>query len=290
MKPTPVSSGLQLLLAFVVPSLCFAQAPTPEPHRPDWTYSAKITAVWVGGNSESSTFGLGSTLRRTGGLVDLTFEAGAIRTDASTKTRRAVGTSDVFQIQEDVVRQKTAESYFVRGRGDRKIGNGLLLFFGADWLRNTFAGIEHRTLLAMGTGVVWAQSDNFHFKTDLGGTYTFQEDVVVNPFLKTAFPGVRFTTDIMRTLTHTTKWESVLISDLNLNETDDIRVDFTNAVSLSISSRLGLKPSLQLQWRNQPALKELDLFTAAGEKTTQKVQIPLEKMDTFFTLALVVTL
>ena len=94
----------------------------------------------------------------------------------------------------------------------------------------------------------------------------------------------------MKALTSTTKWESILISDLNLDETEDVRVDFVNALSLSISSRLGLKPSLQVQWRNQPALTKLDLFTAGGQPTTETVQVPLEKMDTFFTLALVVTL
>jgi putative salt-induced outer membrane protein YdiY len=288
MKPTLVHCGTTLLPLLALPIVLSAQTQGPPP--PDWTYSAKLTAVWVGGNSSSSTFGLGSTLRRTGGRVDLTFEAGAIRTDASKKTRRAVGTTTTYEIAEDETREKTAESYFVRGRADRKLGESLLLFVGADWLRNTFAGIESRTLLAAGAGIVWSKTERFAFKTDLGATYTFQEDVVSNPFLKTNFPGVRFSADLMRTLTATTKWESILISDLNLDETDDVRVDFVNALSLSISSRLGLKPSLQVQWRNQPALTELDLFTSSGQATTQSVRVPLEKMDTFFTLALVVTL
>ena len=288
MRPKLVDCGMALPLVLSLPLMVSAQTPTPP--GPDWTYSAKLTAVWVGGNSESSTFGLGSTLRRTGGLIDLTFEAGAIRTDASKKTRRAVGTATTYQIAEDVTREKTAESYFVRGRADRKLGEKLLLFVGADWLRNTFAGIESRTLMAAGTGVLWAKGDRLSFKTDLGATYTFQQDVVENPFLKTRFPGIRFSADFMKALTSTTKWESILISDLNLDETEDVRVDFVNALSLSISSRLGLKPSLQVQWRNQPALTKLDLFTAGGQPTTETVQVPLEKMDTFFTLALVVTL
>ena len=288
MKPTMVLLTTALLPALAIPSAVCAQAAAPP--EPDWTYSAKLTAVWVGGNSESSTFGLGSTLRRTVGRIDLTFEAGAIRTDASRKTRRAVGTPTTYDIAEDKTREKTAESYFVRGRADRKMGDRFLLFVGADWLRNTFAGIESRTLLAAGGGVVWAKAEKFSFKTDLGATYTFQEDVVTNPFLKTNFPGVRFSADLTRVLTTTTKWESILISDLNLDETQDVRIDLVNALSLSISSRLGLKPSLQVQWRNQPALTKLDLFTTSGQATTQTVQVPLEKMDTFFTLALVVTL
>ena len=57
------SSGWRLLAvcgvmaSIVVPTTAMAQ--TPEL---GWSYSAQLTAVWAGGNSESSTFGLGSTL------------------------------------------------------------------------------------------------------------------------------------------------------------------------------------------------------------------------------------
>src|SRR5688572_7617408 len=105
----------------IMPAVLSAQDPA-APALPKWTYSAKVTAVWVGGNSESSTFGLGSSLRRTGRLVDVNIEAGAIRTDASKKTHRAVGTPTSFRIEEEESSEKTAESYFVRARGDRKIG------------------------------------------------------------------------------------------------------------------------------------------------------------------------
>ena len=71
---------------------------------------------------------------------------------------------------------------------------------------------------------------------------------------------------------------------------EDARADFTNAVSVAVSSRIALKPALQLVWRNQPALTEIELFTPAGAPTGTTVVEPLEKLDSFFTLALVVTL
>ena len=269
-----------------IPSLALGQA-TPDM---GWSYSAKLTAVWAGGNSESSTFGLGSTLRRLGERAELTFETGAIRTDASLKTRRAVGTSTSYSVEEDQDNQKTAESYFARARQGWIVKDGFVVFAGADWLRNSFAGIDSRTLFATGVGNVWSNSETFKFKTDLGVTYTFQQDVVENPFLKSSFPGVRFAWDLRRTLSRTTQWESTLVSDLNLDDTDDLRFDFTNGLPVSISSRLSLKPGLQLLWRNRPALTNVDLFTPLGTATGQQVQVPLEKLDSFFTLALVVTL
>ncbi|MGH7468331.1 MAG: DUF481 domain-containing protein [Longimicrobiales bacterium] len=280
------TSFLALTCVMAAPQAAVTQAaPVPA-----WSYQARITAVWAGGNTESSTFGLGSSLRRAGQQVELKFEAGAIRTDASVKSRRATGTASSYLVTEDEVHQKTAENYFVRLRSDRKLGGRVVIFAGADWLRNTFAGIDSRMLLATGGGTSWVNREDFRVRTDLGATYTFQEDVVDNPFVKSKFPGLRFSADLLRALTPTTKWESALIYDQNIDQTDDARIDFTNSLSLAISSRIALNPSLQLLWRNQPALTEVDLFNSIGTPTGEKVQVPLEKMDSFFTLAVVVTL
>jgi hypothetical protein len=137
---------------------------------------------------------------------------------------------------------------------------------------------------------VWANSEEFRLKTDYGVTYTFQSDVVENPFLRSKFPGLRFSWDAMRRLTETAHIESVLVTDLNIENTDDVRADFTNGLTLAINSALALKPSVQLQWRNEPALTEIELFAPDGALTGEKVRVPLDKFDTFVTIALVVTL
>jgi hypothetical protein len=43
-------------------------------------------------------------------------------------------------------------------------------------------------------------------------------------------------------------------------------------------------------WRNDPALEALDLFTSGGDPTGTTVLAPLDKLDTLFTLALVLSL
>ena len=82
----------------------------------------------------------------------------------------------------------------------------------------------------------------------------------------------------------------MLIADWNLDNTDDIRLDLTNALSIAISSALALKPSLQLLWRNDPALTEVALVESDGTPTGESVRVALEKLDSFFTLALVLKL
>ena len=78
--------------------------------------------------------------------------------------------------------------------------------------------------------------------------------------------------------------------DWNLDNTDDIRVDFENSLPISISSKLAFKPSLRLLWRNAPALTEVPLERPDGTDTGDKVFVPLEELDTIFTVALVVKL
>ncbi len=253
-----------------------------------WGFKAEISGVWTAGNSESNTLGLAGTLSREWARSLLNFEGGAIRTESGTTSRIAVGTSDEFEVVKETVRAKTAENYYLRGKYDYKITDRFFALAGADWLRNTFAGIDSRLLLALGAGNIWLDGERMQLTTDYAATYSFQQDVVDNPFVKSDFPGLRLSYAFWWQLTSSTEFESKLIGDLNLDTTEDVRLDFTNALPISISSKLAFKPSLQLLWRNDPALTEVDLETPAGEPTGEKVAVPLEKLDSFFTVALVV--
>ena len=145
-------------------------------------------------------------------------------------------------------------------------------------------------MIAAGVGNKWADNDNVRFKTDYSFTYSFQSDVVENPFAKTNFPGVRFAYDFWYNLTASTDFESIFIADWNLDNTKDVRIDFYNALPIKISEIFTLKPSLQLLWRNEPSLTEIDLFAADGTATGSMVLTPLKNLDSLFSLTLVVSL
>jgi len=81
-----------------------------------------------------------------------------------------------------------------------------------------------------------------------------------------------------------------LIADWNLDNTDDVRLDWKNSLPVSISAKLALKPSVRMLWRNDPSLQEVPLFGSDGTPMDVNVLAPLKKLDTFFTLALVVNL
>lgn len=279
------------LMAMIVLVLIGAQniqAQDDEEKKLGWFFTAELSLVRTNGNSESSTIGFGGTARRVWERSALLFEGGGTQTQSTLKTRTAVGISPTdFDVVVDKTTKKTAQLYFVRGRYDYNISNRTFVFGGADWLRNIFAGIDSRFLVALGAGNRWVDSDRMRFDTDYGATYTFEENVVENPTLNTDFPGVRLAYNFWRQLTGSTEFTSVLISDWNFDNTSDIRLDFTNALPISISDRLAFKPALRLMWRNDPALTEMELFTPGGDPTGDKVFVPLEKLDSFFNVALV---
>jgi putative salt-induced outer membrane protein YdiY len=255
-----------------------------------WYFTTELSSVVTTGNAESSTFGLAATLSRLYERSELKFDGGAIRTESALKTRTAVGTTTNFRVDEEERREKTAENYFVRGRYDYNVTKHFNVFGGVDWLRNPFAGLDSRLLVALGAGNIWADSEKRRFKTNYSVTYTFEEEVVSNPFTNSRFGGVRFGYDYFDQLTESTQFTSVLTADWNLDNTDDVRVNVNFGLPISISSKLAFKPMLGLQWRNDPALTEVSLFDTSGTDTGEKVLVPLEKLDTIFTAALVVSL
>ncbi len=259
-----------------------------EDTKPGWEFETELSGIWTAGNSESNTFGLEAMLRRNWRKSKLTLRGGGTQTQSTLSTRTATGTADDFTVTKDSRTEKTAELFFARGLYEYDISQRFFAFGGADWLRNTFAGIDSRTLIALGAGNTWKDNDSIRFKTSYSATYTFQSDVVENPFTNHNFPGVRFTYDFWVQATTSTQFESLFILDWNLDNTEDVRIDFTNSLPIAISETLFFKPSLQLLWRNEPSLTTVPLVDGSGVETGESVVAPLEKLDSVFSVSLVV--
>jgi putative salt-induced outer membrane protein YdiY len=282
-------------LAAMTLGLWADRAEAQEDRELGWFLTAEFTGVWTAGNSQTTTFGADVEIRHVWERMEFKAEGGGVRSVTTRTTRTAVGTEDAFVVETEETRETTAEAFYARGRFDYSFSPRFFAFGGLDWLRNTFAGIDSRTLAVLGAGNTWVDHDRVTFKTDYGVTYTFQTDVVENPFLKTNFPGIRVQYDLLWNATQSTEFTSSLIGDWMFSEEADapdtkadVRLDFTNAVSIAISSKLALKPSLQLLWRNDPALTEVPLFASDGTPAGVNVTVPLQKLDSFFKLALVV--
>lgn len=257
-----------------------------------WANSTELSFVTAAGNATSSTLGLKSTLEGTGPVNEFKFEIGGIRASSTVTDRSAIGASSApgdYVITETDREVKAAENYFALGRYDRNIGSNYFLFGGAGWERNTFAGFNHRVSLVAGFGDAWVDNDRTLFKTDIGGTYTIQKDVEPTPGRDEAFGGLRATVEFNRALTENTDFESMLVADENLQNTEDLRLDGMASIQVSMSRGLALKASYRVLFDNDPALISVPLRSAGGAAIGD-VTVLSGKADTFFTVSLVIKL
>lgn len=255
--------------------------------EPGWYWDAELTLVLTAGNSSSSTVGAAAGVRRLWEATEFRLRAGGLRSESGTVSRTAVGTPADFEVVEDTDLELTAESYFVRTRVNRDVSERFFVYGGAGWERNTFAGFDARFSLVGGAGNTWIEREEMRLLTDYGLTYTIQEDVIDDPDTADSFAGLRVSAEFFRRLTGTTGFLSELTLDENLNETEDLRADFTNSVHIEISEVLALRTSLQLLYDNLPSLTTVALEQPAGTPTGETVDVPLDELDTRLSIALV---
>lgn len=252
-----------------------------------WFYTAELSAVLTGGNSVATTLGFGGTIRGIWETTELNIRGGGLRTNTGAITRTAVGSLDDFTVVKNTNTQVTAENYFLRSRLDRIVNEMFFYFGGLSWERNTFSGFNSRITAVAGVGNTWDDTETSRLKTTYGLTFTQQDDVVNNPNTADTFIGGRVGLEYWKQLTGSTTFESLLISDVNFSDFEDLRADWVNAIEVSISEVLALRTALQLLWDNQPALTTVPLEQPVGTPTGDTVLASLGKLDTQFTVALV---
>jgi putative salt-induced outer membrane protein YdiY len=285
---TAVTAGAGPLFAQAAP----AAAPAPaEPPLPHWSDSAELGWVATSGNSESNSFSFKNVLQRKGekDLFDLRF--GGLKVDTTTITLTATGTPPNVERVEDKDSATTAEAYYLTGRYDRKITEKFFWFGGAGWDRNEFAGIQNRYTAFGGVGNIWVDTDRRKWKTDYAITANKQDNVVDDPTFDDTFMGVRLSSAFLQKFgAHDIGvYTNDTVVDLNVDESEDWRVNMINAVALNISDHLALKVSLQWLYDNLPSLKEVDLFDPADPgNTTDTALVELDELDSIFTTALVI--
>lgn len=256
-----------------------------EEREPGWYDQAELSLVVTAGNTQSNTFGIKNRLERIFPSARLAFDAGGLRVESGTTVRTAIGTPGDFAVIEDTDTETKAENYFASLRYDRELSNRSYIYGSGGWVRNRFAGIDDRWTGAVGLGWKLLETERTAFQADLAATVTSEQPVVGE---SSSFGGLRFTWDLSHELTETTKFTSALTVDENLSDTQDLRADFDNAVAVDISGALALKTGVKLLFDNQPALEDVVLLAAPGGPSTGTVAVPLDELDTQFTVALII--
>lgn len=261
-----------------------------------WSDAAELTLVLTAGNAEANTLGFDNTLLWKGEGAQFKVEAGAVRTQSTTRTRIAEGTPDNFTVRDESDSEVTAESYYLRSRYDRDLTDRFFYYVGGDWSRNTFAGFDSRSIATGGVGNVWFEREGASFRTDYAITYTVQDDVTDDPGADTEFIGVRVSWTYERQVTENARFQSDLKLDDNGEDPSDFRADLLNALSVAINDRFALKLSHQTLFDNEPSLEAIPLEPLAfplgsqeGTASGETVLAELDEVDTVIKVSLVMS-
>lgn len=278
--------GIFCLVLTLMGMLTFAQDEESEEKRA-WSDKAELGAVFTGGNSESSTFSFKNDYTYGWDNANFTFKAGGFRAESVTFTRFAVGNPSDFQVIEEKTRETTGEKYFINLKYDRQINETFFWFTGLDWDRNEFAGIENRYSVNAGVGNIWVDSDRQKFRTDYGFQYTKEDLVFETVGSDDSYASAIASYKFFQKVGKNSDFKQDFKFNLNLDDTDDWRVELDNGFTTAISGMVALKVGLLLLFDNQPAFTEISLRDSDGNDIGN-VAYELDDLDTVFTTSLVI--
>lgn len=274
-----------LLLATITATPVWAQTPAPPPEpKLGPTNNTELGVVIATGNARSTSIGLRNVYIYRWENAELGWEAGWLRATSRDGDRFAVQTASGFDIVEPDTKVDS-HRLFSKLKYQRQISARHDWFANFDAVRDEPANINRQFVLAGGLGTTWRKDDRLTFRTFYGISYT-DEDLEVEG--SNRFAGYRLGYGLKSALTTTTKLESDFTFDGSFDDGDDVRFDWLNGVSVAINTRLALKSSLRLLFRNVPALETLDLVTPDGV-LVGSVNVDKRKVDTNFTTSLVIT-
>lgn len=257
-----------------------------EPPPPGWYSKDALSFVMTSGNSGTSTFGAKAEVKRLWARSVFAFAGAFVRAENNDPPRQAVGTPGSFEVQEGPSTLKAAK-YTAATTFDHKVTDRLAWQVGAGFDRDTFAGVKGRTSGLAGMTYYFANRKEFTFRAGAGATITHQTDVVEDPTVDDTFVGLRLSLDTERKFGANSAYVGGLAYDQNLQDTDDSRLRFANALAVAMNQRLALQVGLLFLYDHQPALIEVPLFTPGGVPTGLTVAARAATLDTTFTVSVV---
>jgi Protein of unknown function, DUF481 len=268
----------------LVPPAWSADPPPPL----GWYSKSGLSYVLATGNSATSTLGAKVEVKRLWAQSTFALAGSAVRSESSDPSRQAVGTPSDFVVESGPSVLKAAK-YNLGTTFDRRVTQRLAWQVGAGFDRDQFAGLNGRTVGLAGVSYLFANRKTFTLKTAAGLTLTHQSELVDDPTTKDTFAGYRLSADTERKFGANNSYVGGLAFDENLQDLGDARLRFANALGVSMSQRLALQVGLLFVYNHQPLLAEVPLFDTAGLDTGLTVPARAAKLDTTFTVSLVVS-
>ena len=258
---------------------------------PGWYSTTDLSFVATEGNTKTMNAGLTSNLTRKWLRTEWITTASFVYTGAAEPTRLAVGTPTSFD--ESVGdRQTKAEKYFLNSNLKRRVTERFFWNVGGSGERDKFAGLNSRLTGVVGVGYIFTSPTSGNsFTAGVGGTYTAQDEVVDDPETENQFAGIRFTADGEARFgtEKQNAYTSNLVVDENLQDTDDLRFNWQNAIAVEMNQRLALKLGAQVAYDHQPQLIDIPLILPNGADGGQ-VAGRADELDLAITMSIVINI
>lgn len=250
-----------------------------------WTNATELSLVVASGNAQAESIGFRNVYEYRWSDATLTWETGWVRAASLDGDRVAVaepgGGFAVVDPQPEIDSQRLYSKLGFR----HEISGPHFWFVNYDSVRDEPSNIKRQLVGAGGFGTEWADRDGLRFRTEYGVSVTSE---ALDLEGADAFGGYRLAYALNAGVTRTLTVDSELTFDGSFDRRDDIRSDWLNGVTVSLSARIALRSSLRLLFRNRPALEAINLVTPPRDAVIGTVEIPKRKLDTSFTTSLVI--
>lgn len=281
-----------LAAALAAPTPAWASESSEPPERKlGWQRAGEVSFVASEGNSESTTLGLKVRAKRVWPLSDWRLDLGFVLAESRPRPGYAIGSLDEFSLV-DLEKSRDTERIYGKTRVDRRLSRRFFWFLAADGEQDRPANIEHRATLSGGIGTTWVEREKLLLKTSYGATAT---DEKLGDREGNTFVGYRAAYELDARFGSGAAFESDVIFDGNADRSQDFRIEAIHSVTVALTPRLALKASVRASYRNEPATRDVTLFTAdpndpSGEPAVSlgAVSVPNEELDTTVSTSLVV--
>lgn len=245
--------GLVLALVLLVPAPAAAQTPKPAdlppvaatPNKPPPFREGSLDFSFIAatGNSDAQTLGLAGDIIFRPDDWEIRNRAGFVRAE----------TDD----------ELTAEAFYYNFRGARKVTSRLSVYGQYDYLRDRFAGIEHRNVLTGGLDYLLVDQGPNRLSV-FGGLGYLNEQRLAGDDLSTAVFDAGWAYRLK--FSETAEFTDDLRYDQSLSEGDDWRIGHTAALSAKLTTLLSLKVSHNIRFVNAPppGFEKTDTMTAVA--------------------------
>ncbi len=224
-------------------SLVTAQA-APAEEKPAREGTAEFAFVGTSGNSETMSLGVGGTLiLRPDPMWEVDFKASYIRNES-----------------EDL---KTAESFLFGARGSRRIDDRLMVFGQYGYLRDRFAGIEHRN--SLDAGLAYIAFEDARQKLVVDGSLGYaNEQRLLDDDISTATAGMGGV--YILKLSENAQVTEDAHFNFSLSDGGDWRFTNIAGVAAKLTTLFSLKVTNTVRYVNEPALgfDSTDMITAVA--------------------------